>query len=142
MCDFKVGFDRTFVRTLMRRLRAGQTLRELAQAGQRRTAPDDDEISRVVATGPKEGRTRRVVTVDCFARARPEWEASAGDVDTGVPASVVAQMIATGAISGRGVLPPEIAVPVAPFLTALAARGLRIVVKEGITPSGTVGGVS
>lgn len=130
MCDFKVGFDRAFVRNLMRRLRDGHTLRQLARIGQRTSAPDDDEISRVVATGPKENRTRRVVTIDCFARARPDWHAGAGDVDTGAPASIVAQMIATGAIAMRGVMAPEVAVPVTPFLAELSARGLRIVMSE------------
>jgi len=130
MCDFKVGFDRGFVRNVMRRLRDGQTPGQLAQIGRRTSAPDDDEISRVVATGPKENGTRRVVTIDCFARARPDWHASAGDLDTGVPASIVAQMIATGAIAMRGVMAPEVAVPVTPFLAELATRGLRIVVSD------------
>jgi saccharopine dehydrogenase-like NADP-dependent oxidoreductase len=130
MCDFKVGFDRRFVRDVMRRLRNGQTLGQLAQIGQRTTAPDDDEISRVVATGPAENGTRQVVTIDCGARARVEWQASAGDVDTGIPASIVAQMIATGAIATRGVLAPEVAVPVPSFLDALTARGLRVSMRE------------
>jgi len=130
MCDFKVGFDRGFVRDLIRRLRDRHTLRELAQIGQRTSSPNDDEVSRVVAIGPKENSTRRVMTIDCFATARPDWHASAGDVDTGVPASIVAQMITTGAIVMRGVMPPEVAVPVTPFLAALAARGLRMIVSE------------
>lgn len=130
MCDFKVGFDRRFVRSVLRRLREGQTSGELAQIGRRTSAPDDDEISRVVATGPKENGTRRIVTVDCFARARPDWHASAGDVDTGVPASIVAQMIATGEIAMRGAMAPEVVVPVTPFLAELAARGMRVVVSE------------
>jgi saccharopine dehydrogenase-like NADP-dependent oxidoreductase len=42
----------------------------------------------------------------------------------------VAQLIATGAITGRGVLPPEVAVPVAPFFAELCKRGMRIEMKE------------
>ena len=130
MCDFKVGFDRRFVRDLMRRLRQGQTLIQLAQSGQRTVPPHDHEVSRVVATGPRKNGARQVVTVDCFASARPDWQASAGDLDTGVPASIVAQMIATAVIADRGVMAPEAAVPVTPFIEELVARGLRVVVSE------------
>ena len=130
MCDFKVGFDRRFVGDLMRSLREGQSLAELAQRGRRTLVPDDDEVSRVVATGPTQNGSRKIVTVDCLAGARPDWQASAGDVDTGVPASIVAQMIATAVIAKRGVMAPEAVVPVAPFIDELAARGLRVVVSE------------
>ena len=65
---------------------------------------------------------------DCHARSNTRWHASAGDVDTGCPPSIVAQMIATGAITQRGVLPPEVAVPVAPFFAELGKRGMKIVV--------------
>jgi saccharopine dehydrogenase-like NADP-dependent oxidoreductase len=46
----------------------------------------------------------------------------------GFPVSIVAQMIAAGEISGKGVLNPALDVPYAPFMAALAERG--IVVKE------------
>jgi len=125
-CDFKVGFDRAFVRTLMRRLRGGETLKALAESGRRTGRADDVEIARVVAVTPSVRGIRRVLTVDCQARARHDWAASAGDVDTAVPASIVAQMIASGEIRARGVIPPEVVVPVSPFLAQLRRRGLRI----------------
>ena len=62
--------------------------------------------------------------------APPADHASAGDVDTGCPPSIIAQMIATGVIAQRGVLPPEVAVPVEPFFRELRKRGMKIVVKE------------
>lgn len=128
-CDFKVGFDRAFVRTLIRRLRRGDRLRDLAIEGRRTAMPDDHEISRVIGTGPVSGGLRTTVIIDCHAAARPEWEASAGDVDTAVPASIVAQMIVKGRITACGVIPPECVVPVDPFLDALQRRGLRVVIK-------------
>ena len=91
-CDFKVGFDRKFVREVH---------------GDRKT-----------------------VTMDCHAKANRRWHASAGDVDTGCPPSIIAQMIATGIIAQRGVLAPEVAVPVQPFFRELRQRGMKIVVKE------------
>jgi saccharopine dehydrogenase-like NADP-dependent oxidoreductase len=45
--------------------------------------------------------------------------------DTGFPPAIVARLILSGAIRERGVLPPERCVPVAPFLAALAERGMR-----------------
>jgi lysine 6-dehydrogenase len=54
---------------------------------------------------------------------------------TAFPVSVVAVLQAAGAVSGKGALPPELAIPPGPFLEALAARGLRIqeheVVEDG-----------
>jgi saccharopine dehydrogenase-like NADP-dependent oxidoreductase len=90
-----------------------------------RAKPNDYEISRVIVTG-----NHKTVTVDCHAKANRRWHASAGDVDTGCPPSIVAQMIATGVIAQRGVLPPEVVVPVTAFFQELRKRGMRIVMKE------------
>jgi lysine 6-dehydrogenase len=48
----------------------------------------------------------------------------------GFPASIVAQMIASGEITTKGVLNPALHVPYAPFMAALAQRG--IVVTEEV----------
>jgi len=48
----------------------------------------------------------------------------------GFPASIVAQMLADGRITGSGLLNPTVDVPYAPFMAALAERG--IVVKEEV----------
>jgi saccharopine dehydrogenase-like NADP-dependent oxidoreductase len=135
-CDFKVGFERAFVREVMRRWGRGWTVRDFAKLPAPGQRPDDYEIARVIVEGAaggggrgRRGR-RRVVVMDCHARAKPEWGASAGDVDTGCPASIVAQMIASGEIARRGVLPPEVAVPVEAFFRELRKRGLRIEVRR------------
>ena len=44
----------------------------------------------------------------------------------GFPASIVAQMIASGEIKQKGVLNPALHVPYAPFMTALADRGIVV----------------
>ncbi len=123
-CDFKVGFDRQFVRDVL----AGRVPRQPADRGR----PDDYEIARVIVTGRRgdAATTTTTITMDCHARAKPEWQASAGDVDTGCPPSIVAQMIASGRITRRGVLPPEVAVPVEPFFKELRKRGMRIEVRR------------
>ena len=118
-CDFKVSLDRPFVREVMRRLRAGWTVRELARLTPPPRVPNDYEIARVEVDG--------AWRVECHARARRRWRAGAGDVDTGCPPSIVAQMIASGQIAARGVFPPEAVVPVAEFFRQLRKRGMKIV---------------
>ena len=123
-CDFAVSFDRGFVREVVKRLQNGWTLRAFAKLPTPRAKPNDYEISRVIVTGD-----RKTITVDCHAKAKRAWHASAGDVDTGCPPSIVAQMIATGKIVQRGVLAPEVAVPIQPFFAELHNRGMKIVMK-------------
>ena len=113
-CDFKVGFDRQFVRDVV----AGRVPNAPASRGK----PDDYEIARVIVDGK--------IVMDCHARANKRWHASAGDVDTGCPPSIVAQMVAAGQIALRGGLPPELAVPVEAFFQELRKRGMKIVQKE------------
>jgi saccharopine dehydrogenase-like NADP-dependent oxidoreductase len=124
-CDFKVNFDRAFVTELVRRMKTGWTARDFAKLPAPRGRPDDVEVARVIV----EGGGRRIV-MDCRAAAKPGWHASAGDIDTGCPPSIVAQMIAGGMIQSRGALAPEEAVPAGPFFDALRKRGMRITEKR------------
>jgi saccharopine dehydrogenase-like NADP-dependent oxidoreductase len=124
-CDFKVGFDRKFVGEVVRRLKDGSMIRDFAKLPTPRSKPNDYEVSRVIIRGDK-----KIVTMDCHAKAKRTWHASAGDIDTGCPPSIIAQMIATGLIARCGVLPPEVAVPAEPFFRELRKRGMKIVVKE------------
>ncbi len=128
-CDFKVSFERAFVREVVKRLRAGWTVREFARLPTPRAQSNDHEVARVVVTGRPDanvGAPTLKITMDCHARPKPRWHASAGDVDTGCPPSIVAQMVAAGTIRQRGVLAPETAVPAAQFFKALRRRGLKL----------------
>jgi saccharopine dehydrogenase-like NADP-dependent oxidoreductase len=129
-CDFKVGFDRAFVREVVKRLRTGWTVRDLAKLPAPRGKPNDYEISRIIVTGRARNGGPATITIDCHAKANQRWHASAGDIDTGCPPSIVAQMVATGLIRQRGVLAPEVAVPIEPFFDELRKRGMKIVMKE------------
>ncbi len=124
-CDFKVGFDRKFANEVVRRLKDDWTIRDFAKLPAPRGKSNDCEVSRVIVRGDK-----KTITIDCHAKANRRWHASAGDIDTGCPPSIIAQMIATGLIAQRGVLPPEVAVPVEPFFRELRKRGMKIVTKE------------
>jgi saccharopine dehydrogenase-like NADP-dependent oxidoreductase len=63
---------------------------------------------------------------ECVVRPHPVWQAGAGQLDTGVPPSIVAQFLATKLIDRPGVLPPEDAVPPEPFLAELASRNMEV----------------
>jgi len=119
--DFKVGFDRSFVRELMKRIRNGWSIRDFEALPTSRTAPDDYEISRVIV-----GHSKKSVVLSCHARSNPKWQASAGDIDTACPASITAQMIATGTITRPGVWAPEDIVPAGLLFKQLRRRGIRV----------------
>ena len=117
--DFKVGFDRAFVRELMKRMRAGRSVHDFEALPAPRTAPNDYEISRVIVRGGKQ-----TIVMDCHARSNAKWHASAGDIDTACPASIAAQMIATRVIDRPGVWAPEDIVPAELFFKQLRSRGI------------------
>jgi lysine 6-dehydrogenase len=88
----------------------------------------------VEVTGERGGRR-----VKCTYRSRhppqEEWgEEAAYFKNVGIPLSIGAQMIAHGQITGKGVLPPELAFSTEPFFIELARRG--IVVEEEIVEEG------
>jgi len=84
---------------------------------------------------------------ECLVRPHPAWQAGAGQLDTGVPPSIVAQFLATKLIDRPGVLAPEDAVPPEPFLAELAARNMEVTLitteparSLGVAAGGSGGG--
>jgi lysine 6-dehydrogenase len=104
----------------------------------RRAGPSGDPaLAPRDAPGPSEGvlRSSPSNTVDgspverlaeCVVRPHPGWQAGAGQLDTGVPPSIVAQFLAAKVIDRPGVLAPEDAVPPEPFLAELATRHMEV----------------
>jgi saccharopine dehydrogenase-like NADP-dependent oxidoreductase len=74
-------------------------------------------------SGTKDGRPKTLKTSLVIER---ELESGLYGMSLGVgfPASIVAQMIAAGEISAKGVLNPALDVPYVPFMAALAERGI------------------
>lgn len=116
-CDFKVGFDKKFVKEIERLKERGWKLDQFKTLILPEKYPNDYEISQVIADN---------MILDCHARSKSAWNAGAGDIDTACPISIVAQMIATGQINQRGVFPPETIVPIYPFFSELNKRELEI----------------
>jgi saccharopine dehydrogenase-like NADP-dependent oxidoreductase len=90
---------------------------------------DDRDALSVIVEGA-DARGALTVRFDLTATPQRDPPLSAVARHTGFPPAIVARMIAGGGIPERGVLPPERCVPVAPFLAALAERGLRARVRR------------
>jgi saccharopine dehydrogenase-like NADP-dependent oxidoreductase len=96
--------------------------------------PNDCEIVRVDIAGTKDGK-KKVVRMETTVYSHSRWKFSCGALDTGVPPSIVAQMIGSGLIKQRGVLAPEACVPSKPFFDELARRTIvmRQVTEEQLS---------
>ena len=137
--SFKVAFEPEFTRKVRflvelgfasrEKLAGGVSPREilLALAARQETPkadPSDCDILRVEVSGRKAGETvtrKGELTV----LPHPTWNVPAGALDTGVPLSIVGQMLARGTIATPGVLCPETAVPAEFFFRELSRRGMH-----------------
>lgn len=86
--------------------------------------PNQVEVVRSLVRGVKDGQ-KVGVNMDLYVTGIPEW-GMGSDVDTGCPPSVGIQMLARGEITGRGVLPPELCVPVEPYFQEMAKRKMVV----------------
>lgn len=98
------------------------------------TDPNDCEVVRVDVRGTRSGRPA-LVRMESLIYSHPEWKVSCGALDTGVPPSIVAQMIGLNVIQSRGVLAPEQCVPSELFFLELSKRKIpmRKIMDETIT---------
>jgi len=77
----------------------------------------------------KRGDSQVRLTYDCINQGSEKWNFGGVAWGTAVPPSVVAQMIAKGMVTERGVLGPEACVPVDPFFEELSKRGFEFTRK-------------
>jgi len=136
--SFKVAFEPEFTRKMRflvelgfasrERLASGSSPREvlLALAGRQEAPsgpPNDCDVLRVDMIGRRGGR-RGAARAEMSVLPHRAWNLGAGALDTGVPLSVVGQMLARRDIFEPGVLCPERAVPDGPFFRELERRGM------------------
>ncbi|HEY3209673.1 MAG TPA: saccharopine dehydrogenase C-terminal domain-containing protein [Actinomycetota bacterium] len=88
----------------------------------------DTECLRVVLEGVREGRPARTIA-DSVVEPDPLARMGGGALDTGIPPSIVAQMIAGGEIEGPGLFAPEDAVNPDLFFKHLADRGIHYTIR-------------
>ena len=139
--SFKVAFEPDFTRKMRFLVDLGFASREkrvreaspremlLALAGAQTAppggAPDDCDALRVDVSGRKAGRPDDA-RGEMIVRPHRGWNMAAGSLDTGVPLSLAAQMLADGTVASPGVLCPEIAVPPEKFFAELSRRGMEV----------------
>ncbi|HZX11844.1 MAG TPA: saccharopine dehydrogenase C-terminal domain-containing protein [Candidatus Nanoarchaeia archaeon] len=100
--EFLISFLKTLPKTIPRKI-------------------DQYEIIRVVVRGSK-ARKKKELRVDAHIHGKDETI----DKDTGVPPSIVAQMILKKKIQEKGVFPPDLVVPPELFFKELARRKIFI----------------
>ena len=88
-------------------------------------APDDCDALRVDVSGRKAGK-RADARAEMIVLPHRGWKTAAGSLDTGVPLSLAAQMLADGTVAARGVLCPETAMPPEKFFRELSRRGMEV----------------
>ena len=79
--------------------------------------------------GMKDGK-RKEVFIECIVPTLPGWEFAGCNVDTGLPASIIAQMIFNGEISERGSFGPGPVIPAEQFFKELAKRQMKIYIDD------------
>jgi len=75
--------------------------------------------------GTKTGRKKEVL-MECIVPTLKGWEDAGCNIDTGMPASIIAQMIKTGEIKNPGSYAPEAIVSPEPFFKELRKRKMVI----------------
>jgi saccharopine dehydrogenase-like NADP-dependent oxidoreductase len=138
--SFKVAFPPDFTEKVKFLVNLGFASREkivsgvsprqmlLAVAANQQTQtgePKDCDVLRVEMKGTRSGK-KLTAMAESVILPHPQWKIAAGSLDTGVPLSIVAQMLARGEISEPGVLCPERCVPPEKFFAELAKRHIHV----------------
>ena len=85
----------------------------------------EEENLWVDISGKKNGKKRKIL-MECLVPVVKGWEKAGCNIDTGFPASIIAQMIKHGEIMKSGSFAPEVLVPAEPFFKALAKKRLKV----------------
>ncbi|OGJ12937.1 hypothetical protein A3K82_01595 [Candidatus Pacearchaeota archaeon RBG_19FT_COMBO_34_9] len=79
----------------------------------------------VLVKGKYKGKKRKIL-MECIVPPLKGWEDAGCNIDTGMPASIMAQMIFKGIINKPGAYSPEDIVPVEPFFAELRKRNMLV----------------
>jgi len=91
----------------------------------RRAEPGDPALAPPCRTATTASGGAEVLA-ECLVRPHPTWQAGSGQLDTGVPPSIVAQFLAHEVIDRPGVYAPEDVVPPGPYFSELARRFMEV----------------
>lgn len=90
--------------------------------------PRDCDVLRVLVHGSRTGK-KSIGVAESVIFPHPRWKITAGSLDTGVPLSIVAQMLAQKIIRTPGVLCPEVSVPAELFFRELEKRNISVSIR-------------
>lgn len=90
---------------------------------------NDCDVLRAEVKGLKDGIEKEIV-VETIIRTSKKWGFMAGALDTGVPPSIVAQMIVNGDIKETGVCAPEQCVPPILYFKEIGKREMAVYTME------------
>lgn len=76
-------------------------------------------------TGTKNGKKKDII-MECLVPPLRGWESSGCNIDTGIPASILAQLIKKGVIVEKGCFSPEVGIPPSIFFKELKKKKMRI----------------
>jgi lysine 6-dehydrogenase len=85
----------------------------------------ENEVLWVEVTGKKDNKKKQIY-MECIAKTLPGWEDAGCNIDTGIPASIIAQMIINGNIKAWGSFAPEAVVPKEEFFRALKEKDMDV----------------
>ena len=71
-------------------------------------------------------RKEKLIEMECIAPTLDGWEDAGCNIDTGIPASIIAQMIKENVIKERGAFSPEAVVPTKLFFDELAKKQMLV----------------
>lgn len=80
----------------------------------------------VEVSGKDKNEAIKIVRMECIVMTIPGWTDAGCNVDTGLPASIIGQMILDGRITARGSFAPDNAVPVDEFFKELSKKGMTV----------------
>lgn len=68
----------------------------------------------------------------CVVRSLPDWVDAGSNIDTGIPAAIIGEMIFKGEIRKRGSFTPEQIIDPHSFFNKIATYGMRV--SENLKP--------
>ena len=74
----------------------------------------------------KKNKKSKKILMQCVVNTLDNWEFAGCNIDTGMPASIIAQMIFRGEIQGKGSFAPEAIVPTKLFFKELSKRKMFV----------------
>ncbi|HTK10354.1 MAG TPA: saccharopine dehydrogenase NADP-binding domain-containing protein [Ktedonobacteraceae bacterium] len=87
--------------------------------------PQDCDVLRVVTRGRASDVPTEIVN-QVLVLPYKRWGVSAGALDTGTPLAIAGRLLANGEITRRGVMGPELCIPLEPFFRELAHYNMHV----------------